>query len=73
MTPGHVQLLCTHAPAYQRGCVACGVRYMKMLRSPDARASRRLQDQFLSTLPAALGERIKEILTEEHNAIHTPA
>ncbi|OWT62006.1 hypothetical protein CEY11_09365 [Candidimonas nitroreducens] len=65
MTPGHIQLLCTHAPAYQKGCVACGVRYMKMLRSPDARASRRLQDQFLSTLPAPLSEQIKEILRAE--------
>lgn len=66
MTPLEIQMLCTHAPAYQKGCVACSVRYMRMLRSPDAKTSRRLQDGYLQTLPASMARQVKEILVKEH-------
>lgn len=65
MTPTEMQFLCTHAPAYQRGCVTCSVRYMKMLRSPDAKTSRRLQDQYLETLTPTMARQVKEILAKE--------
>lgn len=65
MTPSEIQALCTHAPIYQRGCVACSVRYMKMLRSPDLKTSRRLQDEYLSTLPVTTATQVKGILLKE--------
>ena len=67
MTPLEMQMLCTHAPAYQKGCVACSVRYLRMLRSPDAKTSRRLQDQYLETLTPAMVRQVKEILAKERD------
>lgn len=63
MTPSQFQILCTHAPNYQRGCLACSIRYMKMLRP-----SREKQDAYLATLPADRAQQVKEILKEERNA-----
>lgn len=63
MTPAQMQALCTHAPAYQKGCIPCSVRYIKMLRSPDM--CRRLQEAHLEGLPAAAAEQVKEILRKE--------
>lgn len=67
MMPDEIQALCTHAPIYQRGCIACAVRYMKMLRSPDPKTSRRLQDEYLSTLSASMVTQVKEILLKERS------
>lgn len=60
MTPTQMQLHCTHAPYYQKGCLACSVRYVKFLRP-----SREKQDAYLSGLPAATAEQVKAILEEE--------
>lgn len=65
MTPAEMAQLCTHSPYYQKGCIPCSVRYMKMLRSPDKRLSRRLQEAHLASLAAPIAERVKEILREE--------
>lgn len=65
MTPAQMQAFCTHAPAYQKGCIPCSVRYIKMLRSPDRRMSRQLQEAHLEGLPAAAAEQVKEILRKE--------
>jgi hypothetical protein len=58
-------MTCTHAPAYQKGCIPCSVRYMKMLRSPDARLSRKFQVQHLSGLTPEQTEQVKAILKGE--------
>ena len=65
MTPTELQAMCTHAPYYQKGCIACNVRYVKMLRSPDARLSRKLQDAFLNSMPVREKQQTIEILKEE--------
>jgi hypothetical protein len=65
MTPQEAQALCTHAPAYQKGCIACCVRYVKMLRSPDAKLSRKKQNEYLAELPKAIAEQVIEILRRE--------
>lgn len=52
MTPDHYKSLCTHAPAYQHGCVWCNVRKLKLYR-PD----RQKQNAFL----AGLSERDREL------------
>ena len=52
--------LCTHAPYYQKGCLACSVRYVKFLRP-----SREKQDAYLSGLPAATAEQVKAVLKKE--------
>jgi len=65
MTPAQMQAHCGHAPAYQKGCIPCSVRYMKMLRSPDKRLTRRLQDAHLAGLSGPIAEQVKEILRGE--------
>jgi len=65
MTPNEMNAHCGHAPAYQKGCIPCSVRYMKMLRSPDKRLSRKLQEAHLAGLAAPIAERVKEILRGE--------
>ena len=65
MTPAEARFNCTHAPAYQKGCVWCSVLYMKMLRSADAKLSRKKQDAYLASLPAPIAAMTKEILLKE--------
>ncbi len=65
MTPAEIQFRCTHAPYYQKGCLGCEVRYMKMLRSPDKRLSRQKQDHFLAGLPEHRAKQVIEILKAE--------
>lgn len=56
---------CGHDPAYQKGCVSCSVRYVKMLRSQDHKLSRRLQEQYLSGLPEIEAQTVVAILKQE--------
>ena len=62
MTPNELQFNCTHSPAYQTGCLACQVRYMKMLRSADRKLSRQKQDAFLSGLPKHRAAQVIDVL-----------
>lgn len=65
MTPAEMNAMCTHAPAYQKGCIQCSVRYMKMLRSPDHRLSRQKQNEYLDSLPVPVASTVKDILMKE--------
>lgn len=68
MTPDTIALYyrpCGHDPAYQKGCVSCSVRYVKMLRSPDHKLSRRLQEQYLAGLPEIEAQTVVAILKQE--------
>lgn len=65
MTPQEIQAHCTHAPVYQKGCIGCCVRYVKMLRSPDAKLSRRKQNEYLAELPRAIADQVIEIIKKE--------
>lgn len=56
---------CGHDPYYQKGCVSCSVRYMKMLRSPDHKLSRQLQEQHLAGLPEIEAQTVVAILKRE--------
>lgn len=59
---------CEHAPAYRKGCISCSVRYVKMLRSPDGKLSRRMQLRYLNGLPQIERETVLEILRRERAA-----
>ena len=63
MTPAQMQMHCTHAPYYQKGCIACNVRYVKFLRP-----SREKQDKFLSGLPEHARAQTLEVLKGEKDA-----
>ena len=65
MTSAEMNAMCTHAPAYQKGCIPCSVRYVKMLRSPDHKLSRRLQEQYLCGLPEIEAQTVVAILKQE--------
>lgn len=56
---------CDHAPVYRKGCVSCSVRYVKMLRSPDHKLSRQLQEKYLSGLPEIEAKTVIEVLRME--------
>lgn len=71
MTPAEMNAMCTHAPAYQKGCIPCSVRYMKMLRSPDQRLSRQKQNEYLASLPAPIANAVKDILIKERECSTT--
>lgn len=60
MTPAEIDLRCTHAPYYQKGCIACSVRYVKFLRP-----SREKQNAYLAGLPEIERETVLEILKRE--------
>lgn len=63
MTPAEIRTLCTHAPNYQKGCLYCSVRYVKLLRP-----SREKQEAYLSGLLPAVAEQVKAILKQEREA-----
>jgi hypothetical protein len=65
MTSAEMNAMCTHAPAYQKGCIPCSVRYVKMLRSPDQRLSRQKQNEYLASLPGPIANTVKDILAKE--------
>lgn len=60
MTPAEMAQLCTHAPYYQKGCIACNVRYVKFLRP-----SREKQNAYLAGLPEHERVQTMEILKGE--------
>ncbi|TEA78655.1 hypothetical protein ERE07_09675 [Allopusillimonas ginsengisoli] len=60
MTPTEFQLHCTHQPYYQKGCITCNARYVKLLRP-----SREKQDQYLAGLPTHEREQTIDILRKE--------
>ncbi|MAL02061.1 MAG: hypothetical protein CL536_07950 [Alcaligenaceae bacterium] len=60
MTPNQTKLFCTHAPYYQKGCIVCSARYVKMLRP-----SREKQDAYLAGLPVREAEQVKEMPVQE--------
>lgn len=62
MTPAEMNAMCTHAPAYQKGCVSCSVRYVKFLRP-----SRSKQEAYLASLPGPIAQAVKEILMKERS------
>lgn len=64
MTPTEMQALCTHAPYYQKGCIPCSVRYVKFLRP-----SREKQEAYLTGLPVATAETVKDMLKKERECI----
>jgi len=66
MTPAELQLNCTHAPYYQKGCIACNVRYVKFLRP-----SRAKQDAFLAGLPERERDQTIELLRKERECSST--
>lgn len=59
MTPAQIRAMCTHAPSFMRGCIACNERHVKLFR-PD----RRKQDEFLATLPDMERKLTMELLME---------
>ena len=63
MTPAEINALCTHAPYYQKGCIACSVRYVKFLRP-----SRDMQNRYLAGLPERDREQVLDILKQEREA-----
>lgn len=60
-------MTCEHHPYYKKHCAHCMVRRIKSLRGPDAKTSRRLQDQYLETLTTSMVRQVKEILAKERN------
>jgi len=71
MTPAEMNAMCTHAPAYQKGCIPCSVRYVKMLRSPDHRLTRQKQNAYLASLPGPIATTVKDILIKERECSTT--
>lgn len=65
MTPAEVQAMCSHTPYFQKGCLGCEVRHMKMLRSPDRKLSRAKQNEFLAGLPEHRAKQVIDILKAE--------
>lgn len=65
MTPAEIQAMCSHAPYFQKGCLGCEVRNMKMLRSPDRKLSRAKQNEFLAGLPEHRAKQVIDILKAE--------
>lgn len=65
MNAAQMQALCSHQPYYQKGCLGCEVRHMKMLRSPDRKLSRAKQNEFLAGLPEHRAKQVIEILKAE--------
>jgi hypothetical protein len=59
MTPTQMQMHCTHAPYYQKGCITCNARYVIFLRP-----SRQKQDAYLAGLPEHERAQTLEILKE---------
>lgn len=66
MTPAEIQALCGHAPYYQKGCLACSVRYVKFLRP-----SREKQNAYLAGLPERDRDQVIEILKKERECSST--
>jgi len=66
MTPAELQMHCTHAPYYQKGCLACSVRYVKFLRP-----SREKQNAYLAGLTARDREQVVEMLKKERECNST--
>lgn len=60
MTPTELQFNCTHTPYFQKGCIGCNVRKLKLYR-PD----RKRQNAFLADLPEHEREQTIEAITRE--------
>lgn len=50
---------------YDRSCLTCMVRKIKMLRSPDKRLTVQLQKGFLEWMGVDMAGRVKEALRNE--------
>ena len=59
MTPAQIRALCTHAPNYKKGCIACNERHVKLFRP-----NRKMQDAFLADLPERERVLTLELLME---------
>ena len=58
-------MTCIHAPNYQKGCVSCMARHIRMMRSPDARTTKKLQLSLLASVPLEFAQQVKEELKRE--------
>lgn len=58
-------MTCDHAPYYQKGCVSCMARHIKMMRSPDPKTTKKLQLSLLGSVPLEFAEAVKALLRSE--------
>ena len=65
MTPTQMQMHCTHAPYYQKGCIPCMARHIKAMRSPDHKTTKKLQLSLLASVPLEVADKVKALLKAE--------